>query len=60
MLFLRVVCNYISDFSPQVPYLFIHHSAGAECFTPDDCEAEVRAIQNYHMDSNGWSDIGYR
>ena len=21
--------------------------------------AECRAIQNYHMDSNGWSDIGY-
>ena len=40
--------------------MFVHHSAGNECFTQDDCMAEVRAIQNYHMDGNGWCDIGYR
>ncbi len=54
---------YNSTMSPsphQVPYLFIHHSAGEECFTQEECEAEVRAIQDYHMDYNGWSDIGYR
>ncbi|GAB3808323.1 peptidoglycan-binding protein [Micromonospora zhanjiangensis] len=30
----------------------VHHSASPPTAT-------VRAIQNYHMDSNGWSDIGY-
>jgi peptidoglycan hydrolase-like protein with peptidoglycan-binding domain len=30
----------------------VHYSAGSPATTP-------RQIQNYHMDSNGWSDIGY-
>ncbi|MFC7711247.1 peptidoglycan recognition protein family protein, partial [Micromonospora lupini] len=30
----------------------VHYSAGAAATTP-------RQIQNYHMDGNGWSDIGY-
>ena len=42
-----------------MPYLFTHHSEGSYCETEEDCKAVVRAIQDYHMDSNGWSDIGY-
>eukprot|EP00094_Tigriopus_californicus_P004622 TCALIF_04450-PA protein Name:"Similar to PGRP-SC2 Peptidoglycan-recognition protein SC2 (Drosophila melanogaster)" AED:0.37 eAED:0.37 QI:5/1/0.88/1/1/1/9/247/304 len=42
-----------------VQYLFIHHSAGASCSTKSECIAEVKGIQNYHMDSNGWSEVGY-
>jgi peptidoglycan recognition protein len=42
-----------------VPYVVIHHGAGGACSTPDDCAAVVRSVQNYHMDTNGWSDIGY-
>jgi len=42
-----------------VPRYFVHHSAGGSCFTQSTCESTVRGIQNYHMDSNGWSDIGY-
>lgn len=30
----------------------VHHSAASDTQT-------VKAIQSYHMDSNGWSDIGY-
>lgn len=40
----------------------IHHTAGASDWnTASQAEsaAKVRAIQNYHMDSNGWPDIGY-
>ena len=51
--------NGVTYLAPTVPYLFIHHSAGAECFNFDDCAAEIRSIQNYHMDTNDWSDIGY-
>ena len=43
-----------------VQYLFIHHSAGNDCYDKETCMQEIRNIQNYHMDSNGWPDIGYR
>ena len=42
-----------------VSYLFIHHTAGAQCSTRDACSAQMRSIQAYHMDTNGWADIGY-
>jgi len=42
-----------------VNYMFIHHTAGASCDTQAECSAQVRAVQNLHMDSNGWCDIGY-
>ena len=37
----------------------MHHSALDECFNFDDCAAEVRAIQDLHIDGNSWNDIGY-
>lgn len=40
----------------------VHHTAGDSDFnvtTIDQSKANVRAIQNMHMDSKGWSDIGY-
>ncbi|KAF4520936.1 hypothetical protein B566_EDAN008911 [Ephemera danica] len=42
-----------------VQYVVIHHTAGSTCTTQTSCSAEVRAIQNQHMDVNGWNDIGY-
>ena len=38
---------------------FAHHSAGAHCYTQAECSQQVRNIQSWHMDGNGWSDIGY-
>lgn len=32
---------------------FVHHSEGSHCYTFDECIRVVRAIQDYHMDSNG-------
>ncbi|TRY68830.1 hypothetical protein TCAL_15127 [Tigriopus californicus] len=43
----------------SVPNMFVHHAEGPDCYNQEDCMAQVRGIQNYHMDSNGWSDIGY-
>lgn len=43
-------------------HLAIHHTATTSAGAADtwkDCAAAVRAIQNYHMDTNGWIDIGY-
>jgi N-acetylmuramoyl-L-alanine amidase len=40
-----------------VNFLVIHHEVGSNSST--DWAARVRAVQNLHMDTNGWSDIGY-
>jgi len=40
----------------------IHHTAGASDYNVssiNDSKAKVRAVQNIHMDVNGWSDVGY-
>ncbi len=37
----------------------VHHTAGKAPATPDDSAALIRAIQIYHVESNGWNDIGY-
>src|SRR5688572_26047532 len=40
----------------------IHHTANASDFnvtSVEDSKARVRGTQNWHMDNNGWCDIGY-
>lgn len=37
---------------------FVHYSTGEE-LGRDDCAHWVKEIQNYHMDTKGWSDIAY-
>lgn len=37
----------------------IHHGASATPTNHGDCAAIVRAYQNLHMDTHGWSDIAY-
>lgn len=41
--------------------LFVHYSAGQSRSIDTKAEqfATIHSIQNYHMDHNGWSDIGY-
>uniref|UniRef100_T1J7Z8 Peptidoglycan-recognition protein n=1 Tax=Strigamia maritima TaxID=126957 RepID=T1J7Z8_STRMM len=48
--------QYINE---SVPYAFIHHTAMTECNDFESCCAEMRIIQNFHMDDRGWDDIGY-
>jgi fibronectin type 3 domain-containing protein len=49
--------SYMSALSRAI----IHHTAGQGDYTTDYevGKAKVRGVQNYHMDANGWSDIGY-
>ncbi len=49
--------SYMSALTKAV----VHHTAGNEFNTTgyEASKANVRAIQNLHMNSNGWSDIGY-
>jgi N-acetylmuramoyl-L-alanine amidase len=49
----------ISYISHPVPRYFVHHTETGGCSNQADCSAICRSIQNYHMNSNGWSDIGY-
>jgi len=41
------------------PYLFVHHAESNPCTDIESCSAIVRSIQNYHINGNGWCDIGY-
>ncbi|WP_138431518.1 N-acetylmuramoyl-L-alanine amidase [Fodinibius saliphilus] len=41
----------------DVTHQIVHHSAGTN--STDDWPAVVRAIWDYHVNTNGWSDIGY-
>lgn len=43
----------------NVTHLVIHHEGGGGSPFRSNWAAVVRSIQNYHMDNNGWSDIGY-
>ncbi|XP_030400189.1 peptidoglycan recognition protein 1 [Gopherus evgoodei] len=42
-----------------VPYVIIHHTTGNRCTSQASCSREVKGIQNYHMNTQRWSDIGY-
>nr|QHA25242.1 peptidoglycan recognition protein SC2 [Physocyclus mexicanus] len=45
--------------STPVDHVFIHHTEGAECTTKDKCIETMKQIQNYHMNSRKYADIGY-
>ncbi|XP_018419661.1 PREDICTED: peptidoglycan recognition protein 1-like [Nanorana parkeri] len=45
--------------SVPVPNVIIHHTEGAFCSSRSTCSAQARNIQNYHINTNKWCDIGY-
>ncbi|CAG7730095.1 unnamed protein product [Allacma fusca] len=44
-----------------VPNVVVHHTVmgEGECSTRSECIQVMKDIQNLHMDTNGWADIGY-
>ncbi|XP_077997731.1 peptidoglycan-recognition protein SC2-like [Glandiceps talaboti] len=48
-----------SDMASPVPYVILHHTHWKRCFNKEDCLAEMRKIQDFHIDGRGWWDIGY-
>jgi flagellar hook assembly protein FlgD len=46
-------------FAPSVRLAIVHHTAGTNSYTPAQAAAIVRGIEVYHVQGNGWNDIGY-
>ncbi len=47
------------SYASKLSFAVVHHTAGGQPATPAKSAAVVRAIQIYHVKSNGWNDIGY-
>lgn len=49
------------NITPEHGGVTIHHYSGTKWAAEDhaDCAGQVRAVQNDHMDGNGWADIAY-
>ena len=45
--------------APAVRLAVIHHTAGTNSYTRAQAPAIVRGIEVYHVQGNGWNDIGY-
>ncbi|MDQ3672303.1 MAG: peptidoglycan recognition protein [Actinomycetota bacterium] len=46
-------------YADQVRFSVVHHTAGQNDYSRAQAPAVVKAIQLYHVKSNGWNDIGY-
>jgi N-acetylmuramoyl-L-alanine amidase len=46
-------------YASRVKAAFVHHTTNDNTYAPQDVPAMLRSIQAYHMDVNGWNDIGY-
>jgi hypothetical protein len=47
------------SFAPADRLAVVHHTAGTNTYTAAQAAAIVRGIEAYHVQGNGWNDIGY-
>jgi hypothetical protein len=47
------------SYATELRYAVVHHTAGANGYTKAQAPAILRGIQLYHVQANGWNDIGY-
>ncbi|GII56795.1 hypothetical protein Pth03_51840 [Planotetraspora thailandica] len=45
--------------APAAKVVFVHHTDGVNTYTCDQSPAIIRSIMLYHIQSEGWDDIGY-
>ncbi len=46
-------------YAPSVRFSVVHHTAGTNNYTAAQSAAIVKGIELYHVQGNGWNDIGY-
>ena len=46
-------------FAERLRFALVHHTAGKRPATPQESAAIVAGIQRFHVNANGWNDIGY-
>jgi hypothetical protein len=47
------------EYASTLQLALVHHTAGTNSYTPSQSAAIVRGIEVYHVQGNGWNDIGY-
>lgn len=45
--------------APRLKMAFVHHTVGSNTYRSEEVPGVLRGVQAYHMDVNGWDDIGY-
>jgi N-acetylmuramoyl-L-alanine amidase-like protein/flagellar hook capping protein FlgD len=46
-------------FADRLGFAVVHHTAGSNTYSRAQSAAIVRAIEVYHVQANGWNDLGY-
>jgi hypothetical protein len=47
------------QYAASLQLAIVHHTAGSNTYTRAQAPAVVRGIELYHVQANGWNDIGY-
>jgi hypothetical protein len=47
------------EYAPSLKLAFVHHTVGSNSYTRAESGAIIRGIEIYHVQGNGWNDIGY-
>ncbi len=49
----------LPSYSPTLRFAVVHHTAGRNAYSRSEAAAIVKGIQLFHVQGNGWNDIGY-
>ena len=47
------------NYADRVEVLFVHHTVNGNSYSQSQVPGIIRSICSYHVNSNGWDDIGY-
>jgi len=51
--------NCTPSYSPTIKVGFVHHTVGSNTYTASQSAGILRGIYAYHVNGNGWCDVGY-
>ena len=55
----KSVCPKGPDYSSTIKMGFVHHTDGTNGYTASQVPSIIRSIYAYHVNANGWCDVGY-